>query len=130
DGWRRLAAAALDGPLRRRDDALRAALWQVDGGSVTRPDVVREGAWQAIGRADLALAERLARAARGADPGDDADRLLAQILIYRGRGEEAAAVLPASRPTSSRAAVTQAELLYWGQGDVAGAERTLDLVAG
>ena len=130
DRCRRLAAAALDGPLRRRDDALRAALWQVDGGSITHPEVVSAGAWQAIGRADLVLAERLARAAREAAPGDEADRLLAQILLYRGRGEEAAAVLPASRPTSSMAAVTQAELLYWGLDDVAAAERTLDLVAG
>ncbi|HYW23939.1 MAG TPA: AAA family ATPase [Terriglobales bacterium] len=130
DRWRRLAAAALAGPLRRLDDTLRAAMWQVDGGCVTRAEVVGAGARQAIGRADLALAERLARAAREAAPGDDADRLLAQILMYRGRGDEATAVLPASRPTSAADAVTHAELLYWGQGDVAGAERILDLVSG
>ena len=54
-------------------------------------DVVREGAWQAIGHAGLELAERLARAARAAEPGAEADRLLAEILAYRGRGGEAVA---------------------------------------
>ena len=130
DRWRRLAGAALAGPMRRHDDALRAALWQVEGGSVTHPEVVRAGARQAIGGTDLVLAERLARAARDAAPCDDADQLLAQILIYRGRADEAAGVMPVSRPTSSAAAVTHAELLYWSMDDVAGAEQTLDLVAG
>ncbi|QXJ22115.1 helix-turn-helix transcriptional regulator [Actinomadura graeca] len=131
--WRHLAGAALAGPLRRRDDALRAAVWQLEGGAVTRPDVVGAGALEAVGRSDIALAERLARAARDAAPGDDADRLLAQILVYRGRGGEAADVLPtasATGPARTRTAITEAETLYWGAGDVRAAERALDRVAG
>lgn len=96
--WRRLAGALMAGPMRRRGDALRAGLWQVEGGEVVHPDIVRLGARDAMDRADLELAERLARAARAAEPGDEIDRLLAEILALRGRGVEARAVLPANPP--------------------------------
>jgi DNA-binding NarL/FixJ family response regulator len=129
-----LAAQILSTPLRRRDDTLRAALWQVDSGSITRLDVVRDGARLAIGRAGLALAERLARAAREAEPGPEADRLLAEILEYQGRSVEAAALLPIVPPTERseriRWAVTRADWLYWGCGDLAAAERALGTVDG
>jgi DNA-binding CsgD family transcriptional regulator len=129
-----LAAGLLATPLRRRDDPLRAALWQVDGGTISRLDVVRDGARLAIGRAGLVLAERLARAAREAEPGPEADRLLAEILEYQGRSGEAAAILPAEPPPDPtgriRWAVTSAENLYWGGGDVARAHRALDQAAG
>jgi len=126
---RRLAEALLATPMRRRGDALRAAQWQVDGGSVTRPDVVRLGARQAIGWSDLALAERLARAARDAEPGIEADVLLAEILEYRGKSAEAIALLADEPPPGTADpvlwAVTRAETLYWGLGSAAGAERVL-----
>ncbi|MFC4116335.1 AAA family ATPase [Nonomuraea zeae] len=128
----RLARAALDTPLRRRDDALRAGIWQVESGTVTRADIVRRGARQAVDRADLALAERLARAARDAEPGGAADALLAEVLEYRGHSAEAAEVLsdvPPPGPERVRWALARAETLYWGSGEVAAAERTLDLVA-
>ncbi|HEX6686417.1 MAG TPA: ATP-binding protein [Candidatus Limnocylindrales bacterium] len=127
---RRLAQALMALPMRRRDDTLRAAVWQVEGGSISRPEVVREGARQAIGRADLALAERLARVARLADPGAAADRLLAEILEYRGRSAEAAAVMPSTPPADARErtywAVTRADALYWGADDPQAAYRVLD----
>ncbi|WP_162794937.1 AAA family ATPase, partial [Nonomuraea lactucae] len=41
--WWRLAGTLLSTPLRRRDDLLRAALWQVEGGAVVRADIVRLG---------------------------------------------------------------------------------------
>lgn len=129
--WWRLAGALLDTPLRRRDDLLRAALWQVEGGAVVRADIVRIGARQAIGRADLALAERLARAARNAEPSVDADALLAQVLEYRGRSAEAAAVLPDEPPPSDELlswALVRAETRYWGDGDAVAAEQALDLL--
>ncbi|BCB91665.1 LuxR family transcriptional regulator [Phytohabitans suffuscus] len=128
---RRLAGALLATPMRRRGDALRAAQWQVDGGAVTRPDVVRLGARQAIGWSDLALAERLARAAREAEPGTEADVLLAEILEYRGKSAEAIALLAdepphaAGRGDAAMWAVTRAETLYWGLGSAAAAERVL-----
>ncbi|GAA4450013.1 AAA family ATPase [Phytohabitans houttuyneae] len=126
---RRLAGALLATPMRRRGDALRAAQWQVDGGEVVRPDVVRVGARQAIGWSDLALAERLARAARDAEPGTEADVLLAEILEYRGKSAEAIALLadepPPGTPDPVMWAVTRAETLYWGLGSAAAAERVL-----
>ncbi|WP_345572398.1 helix-turn-helix transcriptional regulator, partial [Nonomuraea rosea] len=129
----RLARAALATALGRRDDALRAGIWQADSGTVTRPDAVRRGTRQAVDRADLALAERLARAARDAEPGGAADALLAEVLEYRGHSAEAAEVLsdvPPPGPERVRWALARAETLYWGSGEVAAAERTLDLVSG
>ncbi|WP_433509417.1 BTAD domain-containing putative transcriptional regulator [Nonomuraea sp. CA-143628] len=131
--WWRLAGALLDTPLHRRDDLLRAALWQVEGGAVVRADIVRAGARQAVNRADLALAERLARAARDAEPSVDADALLAEVLEYRGRSAEAAAVLPEQPPLGDELlpwALARAETMYWGNGDAVAAERTLDLLRG
>jgi DNA-binding CsgD family transcriptional regulator len=129
-----LAAQMLSTPLRRRDDVLRAALWQVDSGTITRLDVVRDGARLATGRTGLALAERLARAAREAEPGPEADRLLAEILEYQGRSAEAAALLPVVPPTERseriRWAVTRADWLYWGCGDLSAAEDVLGTMAG
>ncbi|MFI6536982.1 AAA family ATPase [Nonomuraea sp. NPDC050547] len=131
--WWRLAHALLESPLRRGDDLLRAALWQVEGGAVVRADVVRRGARQAIDRADLALAERLARAARDAEPSVEADALLAEVLEYRGRSAEAAAVLPEEPPSADdellRWALVRAETTYWGDGDAVAAERVLDHLA-
>ncbi|SDK31772.1 regulatory protein, luxR family [Nonomuraea jiangxiensis] len=129
----RLAGAALATPQRRRDDALRAGLWQVESGTVTRPDIVRVGARKAIDRADLALAERLARAARDAEPGIGADALLAEVLEYRGRSAEAAEVLsevPPPGPERVRWALARSDTSYFGAGDVVAAEQALDLVAG
>ncbi|MGH3389306.1 MAG: AAA family ATPase [Actinomadura sp.] len=131
--WRRLAGALMAGPMRRRGDALRAGLWQVEGGEVVRPGIVRLGARDAMNRADLELAERLARAARAAEPGDEIDRLLAEILALRGRGVEARAMLPVNPPPAGRErvrwAVTRAKTLYSEFGDVPEAERVLDLGA-
>ena len=127
---RELSRAALAGPLRRRGDALRVSLWQVDGGAVDRPDVVRIGARDAFSWSDLELAERLARAARDADPGPESDHLLAQILEYRGRSTDAARLLAVDLPIGPGQLgwqITRADTLYWGAGDVAAAERALDL---
>lgn len=131
---RELAGQLLGTALRRREDTMRVALWQVEGGQIVRPDLVRDGARQAIGRAGLALAERLARAAREAEPGVEGDWLLAEILEFRGRSAEAAELLPASPPArlSERLswAVARADWLYWAHGDLAAAGRVLDSAVG
>jgi DNA-binding CsgD family transcriptional regulator len=132
--YRALSQALLGTQLRRREDALVAAIWQVEAGVISRPDIVRAGAWTAIGYSDLHVAERLAREARAAEPGDAADRLLAEILAYRGRPDEAADVLPAAAPAGraeqAEWAVTRADTLYWGAGDLEAALTTLDNSAG
>lgn len=129
-----LADALLATPLRRRDDALLAAVWQVEAGLTSRPDVLRTGAWKAVGRAELQLAERLARAAHQVEPSTEAQRLLAEILSYRGRIIEAGQVLAEAAPAgpAERVAwtITRAETLYWGDGDIETALATLDTVGG
>jgi DNA-binding CsgD family transcriptional regulator len=128
--YRALADALLATPLRRRADILRAARWQLEAGVISRPEVVLAGAWLAVGHEDLWLAERLARAARAAGPSAEADRLLAEILSYRGQTGEAARILPAEPPTAPEDrvawAVTRAETQYWGDGDIDGALSTLE----
>ncbi|MCP2329194.1 DNA-binding CsgD family transcriptional regulator [Hamadaea flava] len=129
--YRRLAGALLASPLRRHGDALLAALWQVEGGHITQPQLVRTGARLAIGHADLQLAERLARAVRDVDPGAEADRLLAEIAVYRGRLDEAKTLL-VNPPDGDRTewTVTRAETMYWGDGDLTQALHTLDSAGG
>jgi DNA-binding CsgD family transcriptional regulator len=128
--YRALADVLLATPLRRRGDLLQAALWQVEAGVIRRPEVVLEGARQAVGHADLQLAARLARVARAARPGPEADRVLAEILSYQGRTQEAARLLP-DDPSAAGPdwAVIRAETLYWSAGDVDAALSTLDRYA-
>lgn len=131
---RALAGALLATPLRRRDDVLRAALWQVEGAAVRQPEVVRAGAWQAVGYADLGLAERLARAARAASPGQASDMVLAEVLTYRGRTQEAEQVLPTTPPEEPDDrvawAIARSSIVYWGGGDADAAHAALDVTAG
>ena len=127
-----LADALLATPMRRRGDALQAAVWQVESGTVRRPDVLRAGALKAVGHSELEMAERLARAARQAEPGIEADRLLAEILAYRGQSAEAAQILATTTAPADPAqrvswAVTRAEAVYWGDGGLDAALAMLDI---
>lgn len=131
---RTLADELLATPMRRHGDTLLAALWQLEGGRIIRPDLVRDGAREAIGRAGLPLAERLARAYRDTVPGPSADRLLAEILEYQGRSDEAGGLLldqPPAQPAELLDwAIARSERLYWADGDLAGADRALDTAEG
>jgi DNA-binding CsgD family transcriptional regulator len=128
-----LAGQLLAGPMRRRDDVLQLAVWQLDGGEVAAPWVLLPAARLAQARFDLDLAERLARAAAAAvrEAGEawEARRLLAEVLACRGRGEAAAAALPpapaGNLARQARWAVTRATILYWGLDRPAAAERAL-----
>ncbi|GIJ58498.1 LuxR C-terminal-related transcriptional regulator [Virgisporangium aurantiacum] len=133
--WRDLAVDMAVRPMRRRDDVLLAGVWELQSGTVRRPDVLLAAARQAMARFDLALAERLARAsrsaataARGSGGEREADWLLAEILQFRGRGTEAAAMLPdhGSTVADPARAVTRAMILYWGLGQREDAEKALD----
>ncbi len=132
--YRSLARELMATPMRRGEDVLRAALWQVEGGHIVRADLVRGGALQAVGRAGLTLAERLAQAFRAAEPGPRSDWLMAEILEYQGRSAEAAGLLPPTPPHQPRErvawAVIRAKVQYWSRGDLPAAMATWDLVAG
>jgi DNA-binding CsgD family transcriptional regulator len=128
-----LADAQAGEPMRRRDDALLTAAWQLQSGHIRDPKLLLLAAREASSRLNLDLAERLARAAQGPEVGWEADWLLARILLSRGRPEGAARVLPG--PPDSRGerlamwTVTRARLLYWGAGRPDEALRALDAVA-
>jgi DNA-binding CsgD family transcriptional regulator len=125
--WSRLAEVTAATPMRRRDDALRVAVWQLEAGVVTVPHVLVPAARQAM-TSDPEIAEWCARAARDADvPG--AHLVLAEILEYGGRAAEAVEVLataPRAHDTGALAA-TRATVLYWGLGERVLADEALHL---
>jgi hypothetical protein len=90
----RAAARSLAGALnstgaRRREDALRLAVWSLGGGVSLQPEAMLAAATVARQRHDFSLVERLARAAVGAGAGFPAALLLAQVCWLQGRAEEA-----------------------------------------
>ncbi|MFE0076929.1 AAA family ATPase [Nonomuraea sp. NPDC059023] len=124
-----LAEIKLTLPMRRHDDALRVALLQARAQEVIRPEIVRLGAQQAMDRGDLETAERLARMVCTAQPGAEADGLLADILVFRGNFQ-GAQHLSASRGSDPvRWAITRAMCAYWGEGDAVQADEILDSAA-
>jgi DNA-binding CsgD family transcriptional regulator len=81
---------------RRREDTLRVALWRLDGGGPGRADTLLDGALQARFVQDVALAERLARAAWIQVPSPASGHLLGEALDALGRHDEAEEVLHAA----------------------------------
>ncbi|HEX7276659.1 MAG TPA: AAA family ATPase, partial [Acidimicrobiales bacterium] len=106
---------------RRRQDVLRLATWSVEASSYDRPQLLLAGAAQATSALDLALAERLARAA--GDGGGLAGRLiLAQALTALGHLEDAEDVYRSSEELvtndaeRTRVAIARAmNLFFWLQ---------------
>lgn len=89
---------------RRRGDALRIAVWQLDATGEADPGVLATACEQARSAGDAALLARLARVWRSAAAEDEAALLEASALLRLGRAAEADAVLtavPASRDAGS-----------------------------
>ncbi|WP_231934806.1 helix-turn-helix domain-containing protein [Micromonospora viridifaciens] len=105
---------------RRRDDLLRVAVWRLDSGTAQDPSLLLGAAAQAFGRYDVPLATRLARAALEADGGFDAAELLATILMFGDRPDEAIQVLDSavgaigSDRQRSRWLTVRGMVSYWG----------------
>ncbi|MFR9779828.1 LuxR C-terminal-related transcriptional regulator [Micromonospora sp. MS34] len=116
---------------RRRDDLLRVAVWRLDSGTAQNPALLLDAAAQAFGRYDVPLATRLARAALEAEGGSDAAELLATILMFGDRPDEAIQVLDsvAGEVTDdqrrSRWLTVRAMVSYWGLSR----ESTVDEIA-
>ena len=87
--YRRLvdAAIASDGAV----DPLRAAVWQLESGTLVSPELGIQGAGAALVRHDPALAEQLVRALPSEDP--MAGLILGRALSYQQRFDEAESVL-------------------------------------
>jgi DNA-binding CsgD family transcriptional regulator len=79
--------------LRRRDDARRAAVWQLDAGEHADPEVLLAAARDAFLVGDRVSAERFSRAALAGGAGTQAAVVLGLALADLGRSEEADEVL-------------------------------------
>jgi DNA-binding CsgD family transcriptional regulator len=116
---------------RRREDTLRVALWRLDGGGPGRADVLLDGALQARFAYDIALAERLARAAWVEAPDAASGHLLGETLDQLGRHDEAEEVLHACEPLATtereRAliALARSSNLFRGLGRAAAADAVM-----
>ncbi|NHC14301.1 AAA family ATPase [Motilibacter deserti] len=84
-----LADSLADGRLRRRGDALRLALWQLDAGLPGEAAVLARAAEEATVGLDWTVTERVAAAAWEAGAGVPAGIRLAESMFKQGRRDEA-----------------------------------------
>jgi DNA-binding NarL/FixJ family response regulator len=119
---------------RRADDTLRRAVLMLDSDLQLDSVLLTDAARRATELADLALAERIARAAVIAGGGFEPRLLLGHALIWSGQGDEADTELAAlgalARTDAQRAqaAIPRAGSLAFAQGRPAEAEGVLDAV--
>ena len=124
---RALADATEQSGARRRDDALRVAIWRLDGGGDVQVDLMVEGARLAKFAYDYDTAERLARYAFEVAPTFEAGEMLAGCVGERGDAEGTELVLAELEPLATtdeeraRLAGIRASLLFWvlGRGEQA-----------
>jgi DNA-binding CsgD family transcriptional regulator/tetratricopeptide (TPR) repeat protein len=133
---RRLAAVLASTGARRRDDLLRLAVWQLEGGAAPDPQVLVPAARRALKVFfDPPLAERLATAAVKADGGFPACLAQAEALSAQGRPAQAERLfreLEALAPSAddrTRLALLRADNLLGGLGRSAEARALLDRAA-
>jgi DNA-binding CsgD family transcriptional regulator len=133
---RRLAEAIEATGMRRREDVLRVAGWRLDAGGPHDADLMLRAATQAQSRHDLALTERLARAAERAGAGSRARGVLALAVLVQGRPEEAAelaggrGVQPSSDAERVQLATIEGNALFFGLGRVEDADAAAAEAAG
>lgn len=119
---RRLAEVVGSFGERRREDALRVAVWSVASGSETPVGATVTAARHALFANDLDLAERLAAVAHDAGAGVEAVHLLGEAHYRRGDPERAEALLSgaevsgASDTLRALVAMTRAGVLFEGMG--------------
>jgi DNA-binding CsgD family transcriptional regulator len=101
---------------RRRDDLLRVAVWRLDSGTAQDGALLLDAARQAFSRFDIDLARRLASAASDAGAGFAAAELLATVLLFADRPEEALAVLDATPDDGARRLTSRAAVEFFGLG--------------
>ncbi|MFD0741994.1 LuxR C-terminal-related transcriptional regulator [Phytohabitans flavus] len=118
----RLATLAESAGTRRHDDLLRVAEWRLDSGTATDPVMLLLAGAQAFSRYNMHLGARLARAALDSGGGFDAAEMLAVILVFMDRSEEALPVIESvrdeidSEQRRSRWLVARGLVSYWGLG--------------
>lgn len=106
------------------EDRRRLALWSLETGREVDCDELVAAAVSAVESYEYAAAERLARAAlAGGHPG--AATVLADALEKQGRHEDVHTLL-AFTADRGPSRIRLAANLYWGRGDLDGAEHALD----
>ncbi len=124
------AADSESGP-RRAGEELRVALWRLRGGDRTRPELYLRAARQVHAFQNASLAAQLAAAAMESGAKLEGGLLLAEVLAWQGRLEQAdrltaeLAGLVGSDAERTRLALATAVSLFWGRGLAARAERVL-----
>jgi DNA-binding CsgD family transcriptional regulator len=114
---------------------VRRATLSLDSNLIPDADLLTRGANGAVWLADLVLADRLAAAAIRAGAGPESTFIRAHALSWRGRGDEAEAVLAEVRTSEltdaehARFAFLRASNLLWALGDPAGAEEVIESVS-
>lgn len=123
DVARRLTTAVEEFGARRREDALRVAIWRLQAGGEAPPGLLATAAEQAYHAADFELAERLARtASTDSAQVTRATVLLAQLLDERGEHTQTERLLRSIDPTlltpqaRIRVALVRADNLFFGLG--------------
>ncbi len=118
---RRLADLVESAGARRRDDILRVAILRLDADGSAAPELLAEAARLAWYTYDIVLEERLGRAAVDAGAGIASVLLLADILRWAGRHQEAEELLEPVTPEDAGddaafavVCLTRAEVLFRG----------------
>jgi DNA-binding NarL/FixJ family response regulator len=131
----RIAQALAETGGRRADDTSRRAVLMLDSDLPPDPVLLTHAAGRATELGDLALAERVARAAVAAGGGFEPRLLLGNALLWCGRGAEAVSELAALGVVAGtdaqrvQAAVFQVGALALTLGRPAEAEAVLDAIA-
>ncbi|MBM7861931.1 helix-turn-helix transcriptional regulator [Lentzea nigeriaca] len=131
---RALAAGLEATGARRREDLMRIATWRLDGGSPISLDLLAAAAEQAWAAQDVALAERLCRAAVEAGGLGRVGHVFGEVLMYGRAPHEAEAILAdvmrgsLSPADLGRLGATRSLNLYFGLGDADAAAAVLDAV--
>lgn len=129
---RHLAEAVERTGARRREDALRVALWRLDGGGTPPQQLLVEGAAQALFANEFDIAHRLCTLAYEREPSHSCGLLLLEICYQTQRiaeSEELAQKM-AAQATNDREraeiAVMRATTEFWMAGDIDAARAAID----
>ncbi|MEN3273360.1 MAG: hypothetical protein V7636_2121, partial [Actinomycetota bacterium] len=109
--------------LHRRPDLLHVTTLRLDAGGRLDPSLLEAAAMDAYFQLDIPLAERLTRAGVAAGAGPRFRRVLAELLRYQGRYEEAEAIVAAislgdvDERERAMSVIVRAENLFRGLGE-------------
>jgi DNA-binding CsgD family transcriptional regulator len=129
---RSLADAADVGDVVEGRDALRVAVWRLEGGGGGRIEITQEAARTALRMEDYSLAVRLSRSVWDQSPSVDAAIVLGEALDFLGHNRDADEVLATATPMATndwqltKLTVRRAAALFRSLGEAEDAEKVID----